>query len=169
MAADYQALVRELAAAGIREGHYQWYGLILGWISRGLEPSGGLLGALSSIMNGGEPLPGSAAAALTGLALDARGAWRSGADARTLLAFPDRRVPAPERLRVLSDLCCGLTLGLTCGDDGFTRDKPAPGLLEDLRSLSALSEVDTAGQLEEEDLDAVLEFIRRLLLSRPRD
>ena len=156
----YDKVLKDLNSAGISENPFQWYALVIGVMSRGMESSGRILiQTLSNLLNDGEPLPGTIVATMTNLAMDLEDRLEN-ADS-DLFAMPDDSYDNSLRLKVLADICYGLSLGLTVNaQSGALEEKiKDTKLLEDLNTISEIARVDPESELDEEDLDNVLEFL----------
>ncbi len=157
-------LIEKLKQAGLAEGEYTWYGLILGLLCAGFEEgSHQQIFLCQQLLNDAEPLPGTLTAALTSVSLEAYELLKTESDG--LLQLPGSDTAAPLRLRALSDLVCGLELGLS-GDrqsGGLKSQISDPQLLETLRVFNEISQVDQEGDLDEESLQEVCLYISAAL------
>ena len=67
----YSKVKSDLTEAGINDGHFQWYALMLGAMAKGITPGNRVFNSIfSNLLNDGEPLPGAVVAAMTNLAMD---------------------------------------------------------------------------------------------------
>ena len=167
MSLSYSKLIQDLKDASICDTPYQWFGFTLGLVARGVDPGArDFLSLCSMILNDNEPLPGNTVAALTNIALDCQRNLKNKSSQETLLVFPDSKVSKNERLKVLSDLAYGLSLGLSAdGQNGILHKIEDPDLLDGLHTLSAISDVDPNEDLAEDDLSEVLTYIYNLVLN----
>ncbi len=159
----YNKVLSDLTQAGINEGHFQWYSLMLGALAKGVEPGNRIFNSIfSNLLNDGEPLPGAVVAALTNLAMDSQSKIENADE--DLFAMPDQSVEKQTRLKVLADLSYGLSLGLSINaDDGSLEKIKDKELLSNLATISEVSRVDVDADLEEEDLKYVVEFMLDVL------
>lgn len=159
----YSKVKSDLTEAGINDGHFQWYALMLGAMAKGITPGNRVFNSIfSNLLNDGEPLPGAVVAAMTNLAMDSESKLENADE--ELFAMPDSSVDKKTRLQVLADLSYGLTLGLSINATDGTMEKiKDKDLLADLATISEVSRVDTDAELDEEDLKNVLEFMLDVL------
>ncbi|MBO6258502.1 MAG: hypothetical protein J6M93_04125 [Succinivibrio sp.] len=161
--AEFNNLSSRLKKAGISDETYQWYGFVLGLISKGFSPQErSIVQLCAEFLNDNQPLPGTLIAELTSISLDCKIACEE--QDKDILKFPDNKQLKRYRLEALSDLAYGLTLSLPIdvkkGKMGRISD---PQLLDDLRSLSEIAKVDQDSEFAEEDLSEILDFIRELI------
>lgn len=161
---EFNTLTSRLNKAGIVDETYQWYGFILGLISKGFSPSErSMMQLCAEFLNDNQPLPGALIAELTSLALESKIACDE--HDSNILKFPDEKIPRQQRLECLSDLAYGLTLALPIDVKKGKMEKISdPQLLDHLRSLSEISKVDKDAEFEENDLKDVLDYISTILL-----
>lgn len=136
-----------------------WQGLILGLTARALSPEDRKLRTLcAQVLNDGQPLPGTLSALVTELALDAKAGFNK--DELSVILPSDESA----LLTALSQLCYGLTLGLSLrlekSSDGslFIKVKD-PHILDFLHTLQELQRVDEESELDKEALDTVLNYL----------
>lgn len=136
-----------------------WQGVILGLTARALSPEDRKLRDLcAQVLNDGQPLPGTLSALVTELALDAKDGFKKD---ELMVILPTDKTAL---LTALSQLCYGLTLGLSLrlepGSDGslFIKVKD-PHILDFLHTLQELQRVDEDSELDKEALDTVLNYL----------
>ncbi|MCR5537589.1 MAG: hypothetical protein K6F05_09350 [Succinivibrio sp.] len=160
-------LIAKLKTAGVQESEYTWYGLILGMLGAGFEEgSHQLVKLCQSLLNDDEPLPGMLTAAITSISLEAADLLK---DKQTgLLQLPPQAAGAPLRLSALSDLVCGLEMGLSCDpkSGGMQSKISDQSLLETLKMFNEISQVDLEAECDEESLSEVTDFILEALCSQ---
>lgn len=161
-------VIKSLSAAGVSEDHFQWYGFLLALIAKGFKPGDQALSKMvADLLNGGGALPGKMVAYLTseGLALVDRLVKRD----PEILSFPGSEESKELRLRCLADLASGLSLGFGCDPkEGVLRQLPKGDLTDFVQSLGEIARVDPEDELLEDDLAAVLEYMRDTLFSLAR-
>ena len=163
----YAELEAQLKALQAADGPAVWQGLILGLCAKGLTADSRLLRSeAAQVLNDGQPLPGALIAVITELSLDAEDGYKKN-DLPVLL--PDS--PASLRLKAFSDRCYGLTLGLSLdpkslGQHQLVSQKIGdPALLDFLRTLQQLQQVDENSELSEDDFSTVLSYLEDELLA----
>lgn len=159
----YSKVKSDLSEAGINDGHFQWYALMLGALGKGITPGNRIFNSIfSNLLNDGEPLPGAVVAAMTNLAMDLEPKIENADE--DLFAMPAPSIEKKVRLQVLADLAYGLSLGLSINAEDGTMEKiKDKELLSDLATISEVSRVDTEADLDEDDLKNVLEFMLDVL------
>ena len=164
LGARFDELKKELQTLQAADGPALWQGLILGLSARGLSADSRMLrDTVAAVLNDGQPLPGALIAIITELAIDAQDGFNKD---NLPLMLPKSGQQA--RLQALADLCYGLTLGLAydpkAAAQQVAQKVSSPQRLEFLRTLQQLQQVDPDSSLEEEDFQAVLDFIESELL-----
>ncbi|MDD6318837.1 MAG: hypothetical protein PUA61_08315 [Succinatimonas hippei] len=160
----FHSLLADLRKAGVMEDEYHWAGLVLGLLCRGYDPSDREISKLASeLLNGQSPLPGALVAKLTSMSFEFNENLSHASD--ELIPLPDQNEKAELRLKTLAELSYGLTLGLCCTPGkGMSYHLPQGSLTDFVDTLSEFVKVDTSGDLDEQDYNAILAYIREHLL-----
>lgn len=156
---SYEKIQKELTGAGIVEQPFAWYALMIGVISKGMEPGSRVYNSVfSSLLNDGQPLSGSIIAVLTNQGMDIVEKLKGNSE--DLFAFPNDKVEKKQRLQTLADLSYGLSLGLTVDpEDGSLENITDYEMKADLNTISEVAKVDLEAELDEDDLDSVVGFM----------
>ncbi|MGN1281128.1 MAG: hypothetical protein ACI4UM_04415 [Succinivibrio sp.] len=155
----YKKILEDLTSAGLTDGHFVWYSLMVGALAKGVQPASRVfINIFSNLLNDAQPLPGSLVAALTNLAMDTTDRIENSDE--DLFAMPDDSYDKKLRLKTLADLSYGLSLGLTVNaEDGSLEKITDREALADLNTISEVAKVDVDAELDEEDLDNVVGFM----------
>lgn len=155
----YKKVLDDLTNAGLPEGQFVWYSLMIGVLSKGVKPASRIfINIFSNLLNDGQPLPGTLIAALTNLAMDTEDKIENADE--DLFAMPDDSFDKRLRLKTLADLSYGLSLGLTVSaSDGSLEKITDKEALADLNTISEVAKVDEEAELDEDDLDNVVGFM----------
>lgn len=169
--ATYKSLKESFTNNGLHESISCIQGFILGLLAQGFSSGDRqILKYTIELLNDGDPLNGNAIASFTTLLIEMERDLKNRKVELYVLGPKDNVQKLPEakfkeeRLKSLSDLAYGISLGYGLTPQGALQDKNlTPGQRDDLILLEHIFQIDVKSDLDEDDLKEVVDYLKQII------